>query len=126
MRKDIADKWVAALRSGEYKQRKFYLASPGPFVESGLQYCCLGVLCEIAIKEGVKLNRVETTIISPVAYGANEETKYLPSEVKDWAMMWNTSGALKDGSYRDLAALNDEGFSFEQIADAIEKNWELL
>ena len=40
MKKEIAERWVSALRSGEYKQGKLYLKS-----ENG--YCCLGVLCDI-------------------------------------------------------------------------------
>lgn len=34
-------KWVAALRSGDYKQGKNQLCD-------GAAYCCLGVLCEVA------------------------------------------------------------------------------
>lgn len=41
MKKEIADKWVAALRSGKYKQGRQYLRT---FEDN---YCCLGVLCEI-------------------------------------------------------------------------------
>jgi hypothetical protein len=40
MKKAIKKKWVAALRSGEYKQGRRYLKRDG-------KYCCLGVLCEI-------------------------------------------------------------------------------
>lgn len=41
MDKELKDKWVAALRSGEYKQGRSYL-------KRGDLYCCLGVLCEVA------------------------------------------------------------------------------
>lgn len=47
MKKEIADKWIAALESGEYKQGQNVLRSDDGF------YCCLGVLCELAVKEGV-------------------------------------------------------------------------
>jgi len=40
MDKEIRDKWVTALRSGEYVQGQGYLKDDG-------EYCCLGVLCEI-------------------------------------------------------------------------------
>jgi hypothetical protein len=37
--------WLEALRSGRYKQGKAHLECEG-------QYCCLGVLCELAVQEG--------------------------------------------------------------------------
>lgn len=45
MNKELKQKWVAALRSGEYKQGKGKLL----YHENGeTSYCCLGVLCEVA------------------------------------------------------------------------------
>lgn len=41
MDKDIKEKWVKALRSGEYKQ------GTGTFLDDKNRYCCLGVLCAI-------------------------------------------------------------------------------
>lgn len=41
MDKELKTKWVAALRSGEYKQGRNRLKWAG-------RYCCLGVLCEVA------------------------------------------------------------------------------
>lgn len=38
--KGLKKRWVAALRSGKYKQGKGTLLAGG-------KYCCLGVLCEI-------------------------------------------------------------------------------
>ena len=40
MNKEIKDKWVKALRSGEYKQGRLYLQRDNLF-------CCLGVLCKV-------------------------------------------------------------------------------
>jgi len=40
MKKNVAKKWVKALRSGKYKQSREMLKNSGG-------YCCLGVLCEI-------------------------------------------------------------------------------
>jgi hypothetical protein len=50
MNKEIADKWIEALRSGEYEQG---IAS----LQSGGRFCCLGVLCDLAIKEGNDVKR---------------------------------------------------------------------
>ena len=44
MKQEIKEKWVSALRSGEYKQGKEGLRIYNEF-------CCLGVLCDLYIKE---------------------------------------------------------------------------
>lgn len=81
MKAEIAEKWINALESGEYKQTKGKLQD-----QNG--YCCLGVLCDLAIQEGV--------IPSPIseqdfyAYGENKSIHYLPLEVKKWAEMKDT------------------------------------
>ena len=46
MKKEIADKWVEALRSGKYKQGKSALKKDDSF-------CCLGVLCDIIGKGSI-------------------------------------------------------------------------
>lgn len=45
MKKEWADKWVKALRSGEFKQ------GIGGLKDKNNNYCCLGVLCAIAFPE---------------------------------------------------------------------------
>jgi hypothetical protein len=41
---ELKDKWIAALRSGDYQQGRYVLKQ---FKSTNYQYCCLGVLCEI-------------------------------------------------------------------------------
>ena len=43
----IKAKWVSALRSGEFKQGTMQLRTLDD------KYCCLGVLCALAVREGV-------------------------------------------------------------------------
>jgi hypothetical protein len=50
MKKEIAELWIKALESGKYKQIRRQLAN-----KDG--YCCLGVLCELAIENGVEVSR---------------------------------------------------------------------
>lgn len=45
MNQEVKEKWVRALRSGEYKQG-------GGVLRSGDRFCCLGVLCDIVDPEG--------------------------------------------------------------------------
>lgn len=101
MNKEIADKWIAALRSGEYKQ------APGKLRVFGPAYCCLGVLCEV-------LN---------IEYDDND--MWLPFAAQKVSDMKSNIGLLsvETGS---LASLNDRGMSFNNIANLIEHNWEQL
>jgi hypothetical protein len=46
MNLEIKEQWVAALRSGKFKQAKYKL-------KENEGYCCLGVLCSLAEKENV-------------------------------------------------------------------------
>lgn len=102
---DNAKKWVATLRSGEYKQTKGRLADD-------FGHCCLGVACELAIEAGV-INSY------------HKEKGSLPSLVKDWLGLRHWSGRYQ-GENRFLANDNDRGQSFSQIADIIESEPEGL
>ena len=112
MRKEIAKRWIAALRSGDYTQQKGSLANL-----HRTQHCCLGVLCELAIKEGVEIDTYETVP------GFDDECAYLPYRVQDWAGIRNRYGQSTEGDI-DLMAMNDEGHTFDAIADVIETGWE--
>ena len=99
--------WVQALRSDDYEQGQRALRDDDD------HYCCLGVACDISeLSEwdgGDYLNQ-----------GGD-----LPDEVMDWLGL-----ATPEGTYfwRDrgltrhtLAELNDNGFTFNEIADIIER-----
>lgn len=45
MDKKLKDEWIKALRSGKYTQGQGQLCN-------GVEYCCLGVLAEIALNKG--------------------------------------------------------------------------
>lgn len=112
MNKDIADRWVAALRSGEYKQTQKTLR------RLDNSYCCLGVLCEI----------LETPCEARTrTYAYDDSVDFLPNSVRIAAGMNSTIGQYhKDGYGFDLATTNDDGASFAEIANIIEKHWEQL
>ena len=50
MTKRLKARWIAALRSGKYTQGQGHLRQKDDSLGSktGLSYCCLGVLCEVA------------------------------------------------------------------------------
>jgi hypothetical protein len=129
--KQSVRKWLKALRSGEFKQGKGYLASVDH--RGSESYCCLGVACELFRRENPEVidrKRVDgavagncTNIAEIIQF--NGENLYLPKEVRDWLGLKNRLGA--DGSGRvNLSYLNDEGLSFEGIATTIENTPELF
>jgi hypothetical protein len=131
MKKDIAKKWVKALRSGKYKQGECYLKQ---FNDNGqAKHCCLGVLCELYNNEMKKKHKksLNTKIVDgyaerPVSF--NKQQQGLPSVVKKWAGMKDSLGYfIADTEFSEcLAELNDMGTKFKTIANTIEKNVENL
>ena len=122
MRKAIAMKWVAALRSGDYKQTNSQLRNDKGF-------CCLGVLCNVHAQEHPKIAAKQT---DPGMYLESAYT--LPTEVMKWAGLSSYIGEKRDYKqlaiggdyYHHLAAANDSGISFKRIANWIEKNYKEL
>lgn len=112
MNQEIKQKWVAALRSGEYQQGTDQLRRDNNF-------CCLGVLCDLHSKETNNEWEVNSY------YG---KLGFLPGNVMSWAGLKYEYGdevinETGDGfKHRSLSQLNDSlKFSFTQIADIIEK-----
>jgi hypothetical protein len=96
--------WVAALRSGEYQQAKGRLCKVGEFTGTG--YCCLGVLEMVAEGEVEK---------EPIAMFVPSDEFYKRNGI-DFGLVGVDAGML--------AAKNDTGTSFIEIADFIERNVE--
>lgn len=103
MNKRVKKLWIRALRSGKYTQAKDVL-------RDGDSFCCLGVLCDL--HSGTR-NGAEW---SDEFYMGRSGT--LPQAVVDWADL--PSGDPEVGR-TTLSALNDQGVSFADIADRIEK-----
>jgi hypothetical protein len=114
MNADIKQKWIEALRSGEFKQGTLALRS------ADNHYCCLGVLCELAARQGV----VETKL-TPNAhwYLYGEEIAGLTDEVRAWAGIEDDNPLVAIPGYVTLTHLNDsKGYSFDTIAAIIEEH----
>jgi hypothetical protein len=110
MNADVKKLWINALRSGEYKQGKHYLREEDRF-------CCLGVLCDIAIKMGIPLE-ANMEFSGRFVYG--KDTQYLPQVVQKWAGLYDKNPIVSHLS-NSLAQLNDHNdMTFEDIANAIE------
>lgn len=114
MNQDIKKKWVAALRSGEYTQGQ------GSLKNNKSKYCCLGVLCDVAKKEGLAV--VEKYLPFEGVYTFDGDMTFLPYSVRHWAQLSTEAPyVLVGGGMERLDHLNDSGdFSFNQLADLIE------
>jgi hypothetical protein len=111
MNPQIKQKWVSALRSGEYQQGQYCLRK-----EDG--FCCLGVLCDLYGKE----NNVEwepSTHYNNV-YVFQDMATILPLSVMEWVGVGEGNPLVND-EIGTLAGLNDNGTTFNEIADVIEK-----
>lgn len=137
MNSDVKNLWIDALLSGKYKQGHNALKD-----ESG-KYCCLGVLCELAVTANVipapvtkevpsvcpiteeKTYELKTFYGSPLVdeYGRyiDEHNVVLPPEVSKWAGLKSHDPVTnRDG--RTLSMLNDDGYTFKDLATIIEES----
>ena len=113
MKPEIKKLWIGRLRSGEIPQGFGVLARDS-------HRCCLGVLCDIAVEQGI-LTRVEE---DNGLFSYDDNTQILPQSVVDWSGLdeYNPAITLPGVSEDEetLAYANDNGHTFEQIADIIE------
>jgi hypothetical protein len=132
MNQEVKTKWVAALRSGEFEQNKGALTNA-----DRTKHCCLGVLCEIAVREGIIPGPIRKGMQGSLTFhygqevdGTGGDAFVLPYAVQVWAAI----DALPKGprlvgsdvTYT-LATYNDGSddirrHTFNEIADVIEEN----
>ncbi len=111
MNPKIKKLWIAALKSGKYKQTKKCL-------QDAKGYCCLGVLCDLHANEmnGEWIKKRKD--VSRLEYVDSKTV--LPDVVRLWADLKDQCGLCSQGS---LANLNDEGVTFPEIAKIIQKEF---
>ena len=111
MNQQVKQKWLSALRSGDYQQTRQYLHK-----EDG--FCCLGVLCDLYGKE----HNVEWKLMNNNHfYVFQDETACPPLSVVEWAGIEGSNPYICSRSVT-LAELNDTGSTFNEIADIIEEH----
>jgi hypothetical protein len=109
---EVLTRWVEALESNQYEQGVYVL-------HEGNEFCCLGVLCELARIHGI-VREVEIRDGQdgfPPLYRYDDQEVFLPDSVRDW------SGLHNKNDLWNLVDMNDSGeYSFTEIAQYIRKN----
>lgn len=99
MNPEIKAKWVAALRSGKYKQGR------GRLKNTNNEYCCLGVLCALKTNNPLELDR---------SFPNEDVVLWSGIDKPNPMLMYNDE-------ITPVATLNDDKLlSFSKIADLIE------
>ena len=106
LNKKFKQKWLTALRSGKYEQGESELKTKGT-----QEYCCLGVACKIAgLRPSDISGRTMPSTLSPKLQ--SKLPPFFRSETVD----------RDHEGLATLADMNDNGSTFEEIADYIERN----
>jgi hypothetical protein len=136
MNQEIKAKWIAALRSGEYKQGRGHL--------KGAQddFCCLGVLCDLYATEVGGYWAIRDSVAGEKepyhTFMMNDRSQevadfLLPVPVTKWAGLEQRDPSVdvpksvhpttvSSPNYSSsLSLVNDAGQDFSYIADIIEK-----
>lgn len=121
MNPDVKKLWLEALRSGEYEQGVGRLMKFDP--DGNTNYCCLGVLCDIAVQNNVTSAPDYSDEDGCMVF--DREMDFLPPSIADWAGI--DQDPEVDNPFEEfdsrtkIAQLNDSyGWSFSDLANIIE------
>lgn len=113
MNKEHIEVWISALESDEYTQtnnmlRRRYVSVDGRHREA---YCALGVAMEVAIKHGVEVASVDW-LRGGLSYDVAQWYGFAEHNAKPLV-------ELDDGHEVPVSDLNDNGWTFWDIAQAL-------
>ena len=124
MKKKKAMQLVKVLRSGTYKQGRHAL------VDNNDCFCVLGVACNESTTD---LKWVKGSGMTSL-WSIGREFYQVPQKIQNEYGFYSRYGKRRDGKciqiggqcYDTLTAANDDGVSFKDLADYIEKNYKVL
>jgi len=110
-------KLIAALRSDKYKQTTAWL-------RKGDRFCCLGVYCDISGSGEWKKRDREFEFIGTGKWKRGPVNLTVLPTFLTRRLRWDDDSGILNFTNREagvvtLAMLNDDGFTFNQIADLI-------
>lgn len=119
-------KLVEYLRTTKRKQGRGILAQR---TNKSIKYCCLGLACELAMAEGLPIERTRTyPNAAAYQYGTDKSlsSSVLPQVVREWYGFSRFDPILsdEDGFANTASGLNDDSkYNFKRIADAFERTY---
>lgn len=121
---EVLAEWADALESGDFSQT-------GGILRDARGFCCLGVLCELAVRHGVIQEAVEALDSNDQPLGEfsyDGKDGFLPRAVAEWAFgdpdESNPDMVTEDDSMDSASSLNDSHhYSFPRIAAAIRRTY---
>lgn len=117
MEASLKAQWLTSLRGGMYKQTSSRL-------RDGDGFCCLGVLCDILVDDGLGVWEERVDITGKMMAGATYTDNYGGSHLStlfDKGSSFQAFLALPEDIQSHLIGMNDTGSSFTEIADYIEE-----
>lgn len=120
MNKKIKEKWLEALRSGEYEQGRGALKRGKDGY--GVKYCCLGVLCDLYVKDPLNNDRwrYSYVVVGYNTYSIEESSGTIPISVADWAGIDIKEKEVGKLIYELILANDRDWKPFDEIALMIE------
>lgn len=128
--------WVEALRSGEYVQGTGaleYRIRHSEYPQKILTtHCCLGVACRVAIANGLDVGARDDNGITEFRASDRPDSVWtsghMPEKVAEWFGLpvlspVSTNVILTDDGIQATFANDQERWSFERIADALESRY---
>ncbi len=135
MKKELRDKWVAALRSGNYKQGRQKLHVR---LGNDHEYCCLGVLCDVAgvqmgeapafgeLVEYYVVNDLDITETSTLLWDTREKVGLRNESIHE--ILWRLNDGANDTEKSNIVVKvaidkylkDNKPKTFNEIADWIE------
>lgn len=120
---EFGEKWVAALRSGDFEQGR------GALIRGGIgnyRFCCIAVGAKVCGAEDAELFRPNGMSAALLTFRNTQEAPIMRSEI-----LAKIPNAIIGGTHNELVAelanMNDrDNKSFPQIADWIEQNVEFV
>lgn len=116
---------VAALRSGAFEQGQGLLKQKT--ASGSMLHCCLGVACEVAMRNGIELEVTVSGMIrsDQIGYRFDGGGSALPYRVMEWLGL-ETPNPLVDLGMTAIMANDAYSWDFKGIADGFESYYGLL